>query len=264
MTARNLSSLILTNILVFGCGEQGHIKTECPNKERKDFKKHEKKGKSRRIYNDNSSSSSSSEEEEANLYLMARQESDASSVSSSSSIDSENYIQLLNVFKKTHENANKLALSNNRLRGLNNWLEKRVKVLEEELERLKNDFENLEQSYKRSSYENDSNVCKNCESLEMKIHYLVKIGDMLSKGKSNFETVLASQNYVFGKSGVGFNPQSKKNGVSKPYSTVIKFQPVEKSKQPVVTCFYCMKRGHSVRYCKIRKFFVPKGVMKWN
>jgi len=38
----------------FGCGEQGHIKTDCLNKERKNFKKHEKKGKSRRTYNDDS------------------------------------------------------------------------------------------------------------------------------------------------------------------------------------------------------------------
>ena len=38
----------------FGYGEQGHIKTECPNKDRKNFKKHEKKGKSRRTYNDDS------------------------------------------------------------------------------------------------------------------------------------------------------------------------------------------------------------------
>ena len=91
----------------------------------------------------------------------------------------------------------------------------------------------------------------------------MKTVDKLSKGKSNFETVLASQNCVFGKSGLGFNPQSKKSGVSKPYSTIRKFQPVEKSKQPIVTFFYCMKIGHSVRYCKIRKFFVPKGVMKW-
>ena len=54
----------------FGCGEQGHIKTECPKKERKNFKKHEKKGKSKRAYNDDLSSSSSSDEEEANLCLM--------------------------------------------------------------------------------------------------------------------------------------------------------------------------------------------------
>jgi len=24
-----------------------------------------------------------------------------------------------------------------------------------------------------------------------------------------------------------------------------------------------MKRGHSVRYCKIKNFYVPKAVMKW-
>ena len=117
--------------------------------------------------------------------------------------------------------------------------------------------------YKNSSCKCNSSFCENCESLEKKVHYLVKTVDKLSKGKSNFETVLASQNYVFGKSGLGFYPQSKKNGISKPYSTVTEKQSIEKSKQPVVTCFYCMKRGHSVRFCKIRKFFVPKGVMKW-
>ena len=42
-----------------------------------------------------------------------------------------------------------------------------------------------------------------------------------------------------------------------------KKQPIEKSKQPVVTCFYCMQRGHSIRFCKIRKYFVPKGIMRW-
>jgi len=44
---------------------------------------------------------------------------------------------------------------------------------------------------------------------------------------------------------------------------VPKKQPIEKSKQLVVTCFYCMKRCHSVRFCKIRNFFVLKGVMRW-
>ena len=53
-----------------------------------------------------------------------------------------------------------------------------------------------------------------------KVHYLVRTVDKISKGKSNFETVLASQKYVFGKSGLGFNPQNKKNGISKPFSKV--------------------------------------------
>jgi len=38
-------------------------------------------------------------------------------------------------------------------------------------------------------------------------------------------------------------------------------QPIVLSKQPVVTCFYCMKRDHSVRFCKIRKYSVPKGII---
>jgi len=74
---------------------------------------------------------------------MAKDESESSSVSSSTSINFENYSQLLDAFKETHEEANRLTLLNNRLKGLNNWLENRVKALEQELENLKNDFENL-------------------------------------------------------------------------------------------------------------------------
>jgi len=88
-------------------------------------------------------------------------------------------------------------------------LEKRFKTLEEELENSINDFETLELIYKNSSYECDSSFCKNCESLENKINYLVKTVDKLSKEKSNFENVLASQRCIFGKSGHGFNLQGK-------------------------------------------------------
>jgi len=92
---------------------------------------------------------------------------------------------------------------------MNNWLENRVKALEEELENSKTDFENLEMLYKNSSSKCDSLVCENCESLEKKVHYLVKIMYKLSKGKSNFENVVTSQNCVLGKAGLGFNPQNK-------------------------------------------------------
>jgi len=105
------------------------------------------------------------------ICFMAKDESESSSVSSSTSINFENYNQLLNTFKETHEEANKLTLSYNQLKGLNNWLKKRVKALKEELENLKNDFENLELIYKNSSCKCDSSVCENCESLEKKVHY---------------------------------------------------------------------------------------------
>jgi len=114
----------------YGCGEHGRIKAECPNKEIKEkanFKK-EKRGKAKKAYvawDDNKvSSSSSSDDEEANLCLKA---SVSSSMSSSSSIKGNRYYQLLEAFNETHEEANQLALSLNLLKGLNNWLENRVK-----------------------------------------------------------------------------------------------------------------------------------------
>jgi len=113
---------------------------------------------------------------------------------------------LLQAFQETHEEAKLLVLSNNRLKGLNNWLEKKVKTLEEELEKSKNDFEKLEKHCKNSSHVCDSLVCEN---LEKKVHYLVRTVDKLSKGKSIFENVLASQNCVFGRVGLGFNPHNK-------------------------------------------------------
>jgi len=189
---------------------------------------------------------------------MAKGETDISSVSYNTSINFEDYNQLLNAFKETHEKANRLALLNNRLKGLNNWLENRAKALEEELNNLKNDFENLELIYKKSYCKCDSSFCENCESHEKKVHYLVKTVDKLSKGKSNFETVLSSQKLYFWKSWIGFNPQSKKSGVSNPFSTLCEKQPIEKSKQPVVSCFYCMKKGHFVIFCELGNFLFLK------
>ena len=128
------------------------------------------------------------------------------------------------------------------------------------MENSKFDFENLDLIYKNSACMCKSNFCEN---LERKIHYLLKTVDKLTIGKSNFENVLASQNCVFGKAGLGFYPQSKENGISKPFSSVPENQPIKRTKQPVVTCFYCMKKGHSVRFCKFRKSLVPKGIFKW-
>jgi len=64
-----------------------------------------------------------------NLCFTARKEVDSSSVSSSNSSNSENYGQLLQAFQETHEEVNRLALLNNRLKEKNSWLENRVKSL---------------------------------------------------------------------------------------------------------------------------------------
>jgi len=135
---------------------------------------------------------------------MGKEESETSSVSSSTSINIKNYSQLLDAFKETREEANRLTLLNNWLKGLNDWLENKVKTLEEKLKNSKTDFENLEMIYQNSSCKCESNFCENCESLQKKVHYLVKIVGKFSKGQSNFEIVLAYQKCVFGKARLGF------------------------------------------------------------
>ena len=262
-SSKKPSDFNLNKYTCYGCGEQGHIKAECPNNESKDKAdfKNEKRGKAKKAYvawDDNEVSSSSSSDEEANMCLRA---SVSSSMSSSSLIKCNNYYQFLEAFNEIHEEANRLVLSHNRLKSLNNWLENRVKSLEEKLRKTKEDFENLDLIYKNSTCSCDSKFCENCENLERKIHYLLKTMDKLTTGKSNFEDVLVSQNCVFGKVGLGFYPQSKGNGISKPFSSVPEKQSVKRSIQLVVTYFYCMKKGHWVRLCKFQKFIVPKGIL---
>jgi len=213
--------------------------------------------------NDMSSSGSSFEVSKTNMCLMTKEESASNSVSTNSSINAENYYKLLVAFKDTHEEAYRLTLSNNQLKIKIKWLENRIKVLEKELNNSKTNFENLEMIYQNSSCKCESNSCKKCKSLQKKVLYLVKTMNKISKGKSNFENVLTSQNRVFRKFVLGFNPQRRHSGISKPFSTITEKQPIEKSKQQVVSCFYYMRKGHSVRFFKIRKVYVPSGVLKW-
>ena len=153
------------------------------------------RGKTKKAYiawedNEVYSFSSSSEDVEPNLCLNA---SISSSVSSTSSSKGDSYYQLLEDFKETHEEAYKLALLNNWLKGLNNWLETRVKNLEKELDNSISDFETLDIIYKNSSCKCNSSFCENCKILENKVFYLVKIVDKLTKGKSNFECASISK-----------------------------------------------------------------------
>jgi len=112
---------------------------------------------------------------------MEKEESKSSSVSSSTYFNFENYIQLLDAFKETHEEANRLALLNNQLKELNNWMENKVKTLEEELSHSKTDF--LEMIYQNSSCKCvNSSFFENYESLQKKVHYLLKTVDKFSKG----------------------------------------------------------------------------------
>jgi len=185
-----------------------------------------------------SSAGSISYENEVEVYFMTKGESESSQVSTTSSNKCESYFQLLDAFQEIHEEAKRLTFSNNRLKCENNRLNIKITVLKKDLNQSKTKLENSGLTNEKSSCKCDSSFCKNCESLQEKVLYLVKTIDIISKVKSNFEKVLASQTCVFGKSGLGFNPQSKQTGCTKPFSTFTKKQSVKASKQPVVCCFY--------------------------
>ena len=166
----------------YNCGKQGHMKIECPNlnKDISANKKKESKHKERHAYiawgdNDDSTSSLSQEEsEESNLYLMARYES--SLLSQVSSIDKNDYNQLLHDFEELYCEANKISVINNRLKGLNNWLENKVNHLETQIVDLKVNFEHLDMIYNNLNYCSENQLivkpCENCTHLENKANTL--------------------------------------------------------------------------------------------
>jgi len=249
----------------FGCGKHDHIKVDCPsmtNKDKGQEKKSNRVGKTRRAYiawedNDTSWSNSLQEEIEVNLYLMAGEKSEVNSVNSSASFNSENYNSLLQALFETHEEANRLSLSNNWLKGLNNWLEGRVKELEYELLTLKTNFDNLEMVYKSTS-SNDFDFrktanCEDCVVLKNKVNYLIKATSRLSMRTVNLNAILGSQNYVFEKA--GFQRKQKK------FNSFFRHNKNQSS--PFITCFYCMKKGHSVRNYIVKNFDVLKGLVRW-
>jgi len=76
--------------------------------------------------------------------MVGYESSSSSQVSSLSSKDKNDYNQLLHDFEELHSEANKIVFINNRLKGLNSWLENIVNQLEAEIIDLKNDFEHLD------------------------------------------------------------------------------------------------------------------------
>jgi len=82
--------------------------------------------------------------------MVGYESSSSSQVSSLSSKDKNDNYKLLHDIEELHSEANKIVVMNNRLKGLNSWLENRVIQLESETTDLKTYFEHLEMIYSNS------------------------------------------------------------------------------------------------------------------
>ena len=140
-------------------------------------------------------------------------------------------------------------------------MEGRVKELEDEVLQLKTDFDHLEIIYKASSDIDFSKLvnCENCEVLQNKVNYLITTTSKLSMGTTNLNAILGSQNCIFEKADIGYQPnfQRKQNK----YNSFLKTNDKQISHQ--MTCYYCMRKSHSVKNCKSRRFDVLKGLVRW-
>jgi len=104
-----------------------------------------------------------------------------------------------------------------------------------------------------------SKPCETCTILENKVKYILKTCIRFTKGKSNLEVVLGSQNFLFGKVGIFYNSFSKK----KVKKFTIFFSTSKSSDMPFIVCIYCMRKGHVFKNCYVRKYEVSKGYLKW-
>ena len=142
-------------------------------------------------------------------------------------------------------------------------MENRVKQLEDELLKAKDDFENLEKqlNFAHSRKLNSSKPvdCENRAVLQSKVSYLISIASKLSMGTANLNTLLGSQNCVFEKADIGYQADPK--GKQKLFNNFFRGSGSQPSQ--AIAYFYCMKKGHSVRNYRIRKFSLPKGIVRW-
>ncbi|KAK2353731.1 gag-protease polyprotein [Trifolium repens] len=285
-------------VTCFECGNQGHIKNECPSLQKKNGFKSKKFKKPKRAYiawddNEVSSSSDSESEEYANLALMASHHSDdedeeVSSRSSSYENDYQSAInELLNECKILYKKVS--------------TQKKTIQSLEEKIDTMETNFEIEKQSFLEKEKQNfevekqnllekekQNFTCKKCDSLSFQIVQLKRVLERYEKGQVGLDNILRQQRRSNDKSGLGYSKfdklstsktifvkaidQSNKEKVNKAQKVnhrPKKRLPKKKSYVPryrsnfVPTCFYCGISGHTPNACYVRNFSVPSGHYVW-
>jgi len=176
-----------SNFKCYGCGENGHVKADCPNSKKNEERKGRKffKKKAYITWEDNASSTSNSndsDDEEAKFCLMA--DHDVSNSEVSSTCNENDYGDLYDVFQQFLVKSSKLDIAHRKLKSefkeLQNKLEKSLK--EEEI--LKNKISTLENK------EKEIVECASCKSYMFDICILEKHLDDALENKNSEKLAL--------------------------------------------------------------------------
>ncbi|BAT96713.1 hypothetical protein VIGAN_08369300, partial [Vigna angularis var. angularis] len=232
----------------YGCSERGHIKAVCPI-----IKKIHKKKKVHIAWDDNDSSSSSDSVEEANLCLTANVDDTTSQVSCSNSESSE--FDLQKAFLELLDESEKLNAAHKNLKK--EFKELRIKyekALDEEVS-LRNKICNLEM--KESSNVEHPVECLSCQSHMLDIDILENLLEVAT-GNNNVEMPIIVKKVYKNKSVF-----KSKNKIKRTRRVLVEKGTVSYRNPNVVTCFYCMKKGHTSNKCRIKHFDVPNGKYAW-
>jgi len=189
-----------------------------------------------------------------NTCLMIDVESQESKISTSNSNIQAKYDEVLDTFEELHKEANELNCLNKKLNIDYQELEKRLNQLEEENKNLDFDLENLDIIHKTSSCNCNSTLqvknfdCKDRLNFKNRVEFLEE--------KSNLDTLLNSQKCVMDEYGYSFSKKQKsfKN---------IFFHPEKAFNTTFVSCFYCLKNGHTSNSCYFKNVGVPSGKYLW-
>jgi hypothetical protein len=271
-------------VTCFECGNQGHIKNECPSLQKKNGFKSKKFKKPKKAYiawddNEISSSSDSESDEYANLALMASHNSDDDEVSNFDSNDKPSYDELQNAFNELYEELLKLSRKYSNQNKLILSLESEANNMKMELDQVKN------------------SACTKCQSLESNIVELNQVITKYEKGHFGLEDVLSRQRYSNNKNGLGFsmfdkpsknktifvkesttsnnleqnnvhivNPSKRSNFRNKSYNknySNARNNSKNFNSYHKPTCFYCKIIGHTSNACYIKNVGLPNGEFIW-
>ncbi|GLU15434.1 hypothetical protein SLE2022_319250 [Rubroshorea leprosula] len=272
-------------IICYKCKKAGHIKSECPNNDKKSLKAKKKKKAMVATWSCSEDSSSSEEvsDMEAHICLMANDDADeVNSISSSNfdhaSDDEMPYEDLQDAFSELSEHTKQISAKNASLKREILSLRKENSDLKESLNEEKIISQNLETNLEESTI-----AFRNCkqklieeydtlvDELKGKISSLECSLNNFVKGKGKLDNNLSSQRFPHNRAGPSFElskSYSSKSTVFMNCNTLHSYDIVEASSSrdnhvhDGIICHYCLKRGHYIHQCYTRKNFFKMN-LKW-